>query len=228
MIIPIFHKSYPLPLPFPQDLVTQVQLFQLSASQTNPPNISALTIPIIVVPPMDEPLLAIPTKNVLNFIAPTVSSVVIPEAFAPRPCPQTTTPSWTQLVTSPITRSTREIGVREIGVLEMELQYYKEGNVTDVWNSPSFSAILPFPLSHSLWDMITNNEGISLEIWDQFIGGDVLSITFWKAESTASSCFMSFHSGLIYIIISMITPYTASHHHAYTPMSAWLTHPSTL
>ena len=60
----------------------------------------------------------------------------------------------------------------------MELQDYKEGNVTDVWDPPPFSAIPPSPLSHSLWDMITNNEGISLEIWDQFIGGDIPSIIF--------------------------------------------------
>ena len=31
--------------------------------------------------------------------------------------------------------------------------------------------------------------------------------------------------GFIYILVSIITPYTTSHHHAYTLMSAWLTHP---
>ena len=31
-----------------------------------------------------------------------------------------------------------------MGVLEMELQDYEEGNVTDVWNPP------PFPLFHPL------------------------------------------------------------------------------
>ena len=67
---------------------------------------------------------------------------------------------------------------REIGVLEMELQDYKEGNITDIWDSPPFSSLPPSLPSHSLWDMITNNEGISSEIWYQFIGGDVLSITF--------------------------------------------------
>ena len=60
----------------------------------------------------------------------------------------------------------------------MELQDYEEGNVIDVWDPPPFSSLSPFPLSHSLWDMITNNEGISLEIWDQFVDGDVPSITF--------------------------------------------------
>ena len=51
-------------------------------------------------------------------------------------------------------------------------------HVTDVWDSPPFSPIPSSPLSHSLWDMITNDEGISLEIWNQFIGGDVPSIIF--------------------------------------------------
>ena len=50
--------------------------------------------------------------------------------------------------------------------------------VRDVWNPPPFSSLPPSPPSHSLWDMITNDEGISLEIWDQFIGGNVLSIAF--------------------------------------------------
>ena len=66
----------------------------------------------------------------------------------------------------------------EMEALEMELQDYKEGNVTDVWDPPPLSPIPSSPLSHSLWDMITNNEGIFLEIWDQFIGGNILSITF--------------------------------------------------
>ena len=67
--------------------------------------------------------------------------------------------------------------------------------------------------------MITNDEGISLEIWNQFIGSDVLSIAFWKAESTASSSFHFISFWLIYIIISMITPYTTSHNHAYSHVS---------
>ena len=73
----------------------------------------------------------------------------------------------------PIMRS-----MRKIGVLEMELQDYEEGNVTDVWEPLPFSTILPSPLFHPLWDMITNDKWISLEIWDQFVGGDVPSITF--------------------------------------------------
>ena len=60
----------------------------------------------------------------------------------------------------------------------MELQDYEEGNVTDVWEPLPFSTILASPLFHSLWDMITNDKWISLEIWDQFVGGDVPSITF--------------------------------------------------
>ena len=67
---------------------------------------------------------------------------------------------------------------REIGVLEMELQDYKEGNVTDVWDPQPFSPILFSPLSYSLWDMITNDEEIFLEIWDQFIGDNILNIAF--------------------------------------------------
>ena len=159
MIVPISHESYPLPSPFPQNPATQAQLFQLSASHANPPNISAPTVPIIVVPPVNKLLLDIPTTNVLNFIAPTMSSMVTSKSSAPKPCPPTMTPSWMQPGTSPIMRSTRKIGV-----LEIEPQDYKEGNVTDVWEPPPFSAILPSPLSHSLWDMITNNKGISLEI----------------------------------------------------------------
>ena len=68
--------------------------------------------------------------------------------------------------------------MREIGVLEMELQDYEEGNITDAWDPPPFPPILSFPPSHSLWNMITNNKGISLEILDQFIDGNVPSITF--------------------------------------------------
>ena len=48
----------------------------------------------------------------------------------------------------------------------MELQDYKEGNVTDVWDPPPFSSLLPSPLSHLLWDMIINDKGISPEIRD--------------------------------------------------------------
>ena len=173
MVIPIPHELYPLPSPFLQDPVTQAQSFQLSALHVDPLNTSTLTVPIIVVPPMDEPLQAIPTTNVLNFIAPTVSSVVTPKSSGPKPCPQIITPSWMQPGTSPIMRSTREIGV-----LEMELQDYEESNITDVWDPPPFSTILCFLPSHSLWNMITSDEGISSEIWDQFIGGNVLSITF--------------------------------------------------
>ena len=50
--------------------------------------------------------------------------------------------------------------------------------VTDAWDPLPFSPIPSSPLFHFLWDMITNDEGISLEIWDQFIGGDVPSIAF--------------------------------------------------
>ena len=66
----------------------------------------------------------------------------------------------------------------EIGVLEMELQDYEEGNITNVWDSPSFSSLSSSPPSHSLWDMITINEEISSELWDQFIDGNILSIAF--------------------------------------------------
>ena len=44
---------------------------------------------------------------------------------------------------------------------------------------PTFFSSLPSsPPLHFLWDMITNDEGISLEIWDQFVGSNVLSIAF--------------------------------------------------
>ena len=88
----------------------------------------------------------------------------------------------------PIMRSTREIGV-----LEMELQDYEEDNVTDVWEPLPFSTILPSPLFHSLWDMITNDKWISLEIWDQFVGGDVPSITFWRLSSLPPLSLLSFY-----------------------------------
>ena len=93
MIVSIPHESYPLPSPFPQDPVTWAQSFQLDVSHVNPPNTFAPTVPIIIVPSMDKLPLAIPTTNALNFVAPTVSSVVTPESSAPRPCPQTMTPS---------------------------------------------------------------------------------------------------------------------------------------
>ena len=51
-------------------------------------------------------------------------------------------------------------------------------SVTDVWDLSPFSPIPSSLLSHSLWNMITNDEGISIEIWDQFVGGDVSSIAF--------------------------------------------------
>ena len=60
----------------------------------------------------------------------------------------------------------------------MELQDYEEGNITNIWDPPPFSSLLPFSPSHTLWDIITNDEGISSEIWDQFIGGNVPSTTF--------------------------------------------------
>ena len=58
-----------------------------------------------------------------------------------------------------------------VGVLCMD-------TITDVWNPPPFPPIPSSPPSHSLLDMIANNEGISAEIWDQFVGGDVPSIAF--------------------------------------------------
>ena len=60
----------------------------------------------------------------------------------------------------------------------MELQDYKKSNVTNIWDPLPFSSFLPSLLSHTLSDMIMNDEGISSEIWDQFIDGDVPSITF--------------------------------------------------
>ena len=51
-------------------------------------------------------------------------------------------------------------------------------DIMDTWDLPPFSSLSPSPLSHFLWDMITNDEGISSEIWDQFIGSNVPSIAF--------------------------------------------------
>ena len=59
----------------------------------------------------------------------------------------------------------------------MELKEHGWG-VINVWDPPPFSPILSSLLSHSLWDMITNNKEISLEIWDQFVGGEIPSIAF--------------------------------------------------
>ena len=64
--------------------------------------------------------------------------------------------------------------------------------VTDVWDPPPFFPIPSSPLSHFLWDMITNNEGISSEIWDQFIGGNVLSIAFWRLSPLPLFSLISF------------------------------------
>ena len=50
--------------------------------------------------------------------------------------------------------------------------------ITDVWDLPPFSTLLPFLPSQPLWNMIINNKGISAEIWKQFVGGDVPSIAF--------------------------------------------------
>ena len=173
MIVSIFHKSYPLPSSFPQDPATWVQSFRLDATHADSQSISAPTVPITVVPPADKLPIPIQTTSALNFIASTVSSVVTPASSIPRPCSHTMTLSWTQPGTSSIMRS-----MREIEVLEMELQDYKEGNVIDVWDSLPFSPIPSSPPSHFLWDMITNNKGISSEIWDHFIGSNVLSIAF--------------------------------------------------
>ena len=50
--------------------------------------------------------------------------------------------------------------------------------ITDVWDPLPFSPIQSSLPSQALWDMITNNKGISSEIWEQFVGGNVLSIAF--------------------------------------------------
>ena len=159
MIIPIHHKLYLLSLPFLQDPATQVQLFQVGATHADPQNTSVQTIPIIIAPYVDELPQDTQTTSVPNFVAPTVSSMFTHASSASTPCLPTITPSWTQPGISSTTRS-----MREIGVLEMELQDYKEGNVTDVWDPPPFSSLPPSLLSHILWDMITNNKGISTEI----------------------------------------------------------------
>ena len=97
--------------------------------------------------------------------------------------------------------------------------------VMDIWDPPSFFSLLPSPPSHSLWDMIINNEGDLLE--------DLGPVHRWwcsehrlsKAESTAPlSLLFHFHFRLIYILISIIITCTTSHHHAYTLMSAWSPH----
>ena len=161
MIVPILHKSHPLPSLFLQDPATQVQLFWTDAIHVSWQTTSIQTVPIIVVPPVDEPFQDTPTTNVPNFIASTVSNMVTPVSSAHTLHPLTTIPSWTQPRTSPTMRS-----MREIGVLEMALQDYEEGNITDIWDPPPCSSLPPSLPSHTLWDMIMNNKEISLEIWD--------------------------------------------------------------
>ena len=56
--------------------------------------------------------------------------------------------------------------------------FEENGSITDPWDPLSFSTLPPSPLFQLLWDMITNNKGISVKIWEQFIGGDVPSIAF--------------------------------------------------
>ena len=173
MIVPIPYESYPLPSPFPQDPVTWIQSFWLNATHVDPLNTSAPTVSIIVAPHVDKLPPDTQTTSILNFIAPTVSSVVTLVSSVLMSYSPTTTPSWMWPGTSHITRS-----MREIEVLEMEFQDYKKSNVMNIWNPLPFSSLSPCPSSHSLWDMITNNKGISSDIWDQFVGGDVPSITF--------------------------------------------------
>ena len=49
--------------------------------------------------------------------------------------------------------------------------------------------------------MTTNNKGISAEIWDPFIGSNVLSIAFWKAESTVPFSFISYFTLDVFIFL---------------------------
>ena len=83
MIISISYKLYPLPSPFPQDLATQVQIFQLGATYAGPLTTSTPIVSIIVAPPADNMHQATPTTSVLNFIAPTVSNMITPTFSAP-------------------------------------------------------------------------------------------------------------------------------------------------
>ena len=138
MIVPISHKLYPLPSPFPQDLATQAQSFWLDVSHVDLLNTSTPTVPIIVVPSTDKLPLATLTTNALNFVASTVSSMVTPRSSAPKLCLQAMTPSWMPSGTSLTTRS-----MSKIGVLEMELQDYEGNNVTDVWDPPPFPLFRP-------------------------------------------------------------------------------------
>ena len=69
----------------------------------------------------------------------------IPMSSILTPCPLTMALSWMQPGTSPTMRL-----MREIGVLEMELQDYKKSNVTDIWDPLHFSSFLPSLLSHTL------------------------------------------------------------------------------
>ena len=85
-IVPISYESYLLPSPFPQDPVTWVQSFQVSATCADPQTTSTQTVPITIVPPMDEPPQDTQITNVLNFIASTVSNVVTPMSSISTPC----------------------------------------------------------------------------------------------------------------------------------------------
>ena len=79
---------------------------------------------------------------------------------------------------------------REIGVLEIKLQDYEEGNVTDPWDPPPFSTLPPSAPFQLLWDMITK---ISVEIWEQFVDSDVRSIHCLLNVESHHLLFSPFH-----------------------------------
>ena len=113
--------------------------------------------------------------------------------------------------------------------------------VMNIWDPPPFSPIPPSPPSHSLWDMIINDEGISMEVWDQFVGGDVPSITLWRLSPLPPFFPFPFHlwtylysrkhdyiphrfsSSHLCSCISMIDSSLLPHNHAYLYVSFLLT-----
>ena len=101
-----------------------------------------------------------------------------------------------------------------------------KASITDVWNPSSF---FPHPILSTIPLLVEHDNQ-----WQRNLLRDLGPV---YRRQCSEHCLLKgwvhcpfpfyFHFifGLIYIIISMIAPHTASHHHTYTLVSAWLTHP---